>query len=178
MPLEATRRWHERHFNYIIKSHANQVGGSQIRKKKKKIVSQRFSHIWHQEEEFPKHLPLKSSGAWVQVRRAGGNRLHSCRRHTRFPVHWGPAQSRNSTGAGDPLWLTAGQEEKLQWQKPQRTPTGVSSPDGHRFGIETWPYLGWCLWPDNRQDRNTAPPISRQGASSHTELTATHKHTP
>ena len=37
MPLEATRRWQERHFHDIIKSHAHQVGGSQIRKKKKKL---------------------------------------------------------------------------------------------------------------------------------------------
>ena len=70
-----------------------------------------------------------------------------------------------------------GQEGKLQWRKPQRILTGLSSPDGHHSGIETWPYSGSCLRPDNQQDRNTAPPISRQGASSHTELTATYKHT-
>ena len=35
-----------------------------------------------------------------------------------------------------------------------------------------------CLRPDNQQDRNIAPPISRQAAQSRTELIATSKRTP
>ena len=157
-------------------------------KLEKKIVSQKFSH----EREALRPKGLASGGGipkafTFEAQRglsAGGlrgwrkQRLHSCRTHIRFHVHWDPAQSSNSTGAGDPLGLMVGQEGKLQWQKPQRILTGVSSPDGHHFGIKTWPYSGSCLRPDNQQDRNIAPPISRQGASSHTELTATYKHTP
>ena len=46
MPLEATRRWQERHFHDIIKSHAHQVGGSQIRKKKKKnCITEVLPHL-------------------------------------------------------------------------------------------------------------------------------------
>ena len=39
------------------------------------------------------------------------------------------------------------------------------------------PVLEWPM-PDNQQDKNTNPPISRQSAWSDTELTATYKHPP
>ena len=80
--------------------------------------------IWHWDEQPPEHLALKASGCLVQeFHRTGGNRLHSWRAHTRFHIHWDPAQSSDSTGAwakptgrswrvfwGDEgqLWLTVG----------------------------------------------------------------------
>ena len=43
------------------------------------------------------HLALRASEVCVQeLRRTGGNRLHSCRAHTGLHGHWVPGQSRDS----------------------------------------------------------------------------------
>ena len=85
----------------------------------------------------------------------GKQRFHSWRAHTRFHVHWDPAQSSNSIGAWagptyeswrvswggwDWLWITMGGGQGHWWQRTQRILIGLSSPRGCHFGTKTWCY--------------------------------------
>ena len=110
----------------------------------------------------------------------GKQRLYSWRVHKRFHVHWDPAQSSDSIGA----WARpncgshrvskgrGGETEvscsSLQgqghwWWRPQRILIGMSSPRPGPTQEHAGSSTGTPV-PNKQQDRNRAPPISRQAA--------------
>ena len=105
--------------------------------------------VWHQKEEAPEHLSLKTIRALSSdaPQDLGKQKHHLWRVHKSFHLLLDSGQSSNPKGA----WARPTLEDLLEiwcslwgqghwWQRTQGISIGMSSPRSSLFGTYTWPH--------------------------------------